>query len=52
MGLDAEQWSSTLYVTNITDEVAEQFYNNRWGSRQRLSINKPRTIGLTLRWKF
>jgi outer membrane receptor protein involved in Fe transport len=52
MGLDAEQWSSTLYVSNITDEVAEQFYNNRWGSRQRLSINKPRTIGLTLRWKF
>ena len=52
MGLDAEKWSSTLYVTNITDEVAEQFYNNRWGSRQRLSINKPRTIGLTLRWKF
>ena len=52
MGLDAEQWSGTLYVTNITDEVAEQFYNNRWGSRQRLTINKPRTIGLTLRYKF
>ena len=52
MGLDAEKWSGTLYVSNITDEVAEQFYNNRWGSRQRLSINKPRTIGMTLRWKF
>ena len=52
MGLDAEQWSGTLYVNNITDELAEQFYNNRWGSRQRLSINKPRTIGLTLRYKF
>jgi iron complex outermembrane receptor protein len=52
MGLDAEHWSSTLYVTNITDEVAAQFYNNRWGSRQRLTINKPRTIGLTVRYKF
>lgn len=52
MGLEAEQWSGTLFVTNLTDEVAEQFYNNRWGSRQRLSINKPRTIGMTLRWKF
>jgi iron complex outermembrane receptor protein len=52
MGLDAEKWSGTLYVNNITDEVAEQFYNNRWGSRQRLSINKPRTIGMTVRWKF
>jgi len=52
MGLDAEHWSGTFFVTNITDEVAKQFYNNRWGSRQRLSINKPRTIGLTLRYKF
>jgi iron complex outermembrane recepter protein len=52
MGLDAEQWSATLYVNNITDEVAEQFYSNRWGSKQRISINKPRTIGLTMRWKF
>jgi outer membrane receptor protein involved in Fe transport len=52
MGLDAEKWSATLYVNNITDEVAEQFYNNRWGSRQRVSINKPRNIGLTLRYRF
>jgi len=52
MGLDAEQWSSTLYVTNLTDEVAEEFFNNRWGTPQRVSVNKPRTMGLTLRWKF
>ena len=52
MGLDAEQWSATLYVTNLTDEVAEEFFNNRWGTPQRVSVNKPRTIGLTLRWKF
>jgi len=52
VGLDAQQWSATLYVSNITDEVAEEFFNNRWGSRQRVTINKPRTIGLTLRWKF
>jgi outer membrane receptor protein involved in Fe transport len=52
MGLDAEQWSGTLFVTNITDEVAEQFYSNRWGTKQRVSINKPRTIGMSLRWKF
>ena len=52
MGLDAEKWSGTLYVNNITDEVAKQFYSNRWGSKQRVSINKPRTIGMTLRWKF
>jgi len=52
MGLDAPQWSATLYVTNITDELAEEFFNNRWGTPQRVSVNKPRTIGLNLRWKF
>ena len=52
MGLDAQGWSATLYVENITDEVARQFYNNRWGTKQRVSINKPRTIGVTLRWRF
>jgi iron complex outermembrane receptor protein len=52
MGIDAENWSGTLFVHNLTDEVAQQFFNNRWGSRQRVSVNKPRTIGVTLRWKF
>ena len=52
MGLDADQCSGIFYVNNTTDEVARQFYSNRWGSRQRISINKPRTIGLSLRWRF
>ena len=52
MGLDAAQWSATFYVNNITDENAKQFYNNRWGSKQRVSINKPRNIGLTVRYRF
>ncbi len=51
-GLDAQQWSATVYVTNITDAVAEEFFNNRWGVPQRVTVNRPRTIGLTLRWKF
>ncbi len=52
VGLDAEKWSGTLFVDNVTDEVAKQFYNNRWGTPQRISVNKPRTVGVTLRWKF
>ncbi len=52
MGLDAQEWSATLYVSNITDEMAQEFFNNRWGSPQRVSVNKPRTVGLNLRWKF
>ncbi len=52
MGLSAEKWDATVFVQNLTDEVAEQFYNNRWGSVQRVSTNRPRTIGATIRWKF
>jgi iron complex outermembrane receptor protein len=52
VGLDAEQWSATVYVNNITDELAEEFFNNRWGTPQRVTVNKPRSIGLNLRWKF
>jgi outer membrane receptor protein involved in Fe transport len=51
-GLDADKWSATLFVDNVTDEVAKQFYNNRWGSLQRISVNQPRTVGVTMRWKF
>ena len=51
-GMSNENWDLTLYADNLTDEVAEQFYNNRYGSRQRLSINKPRTIGFSARYKF
>lgn len=52
VGLNADRWDATLFIHNLTDEVAEQFYNNRWGSVQRLSVNRPRTIGATFRWKF
>lgn len=51
-GLEAAQWSGTIYVNNVTDEVAQQFFSNRWGSQQRVSLNTPRTMGLNLRWKF
>ncbi len=50
-GLDGDRWSASLYIDNVTDERAEQFLSNRWG-KQRLSINRPRTIGLNLRWHF
>ena len=52
VGLEADKWSGTLFVDNVTDEVAKQFYNNRWGTPQRISINQPRTVGVTLRWRF
>jgi len=51
MGLDAEGWSAQLFVDNLLDERAEQFFNNRWGTR-RLSINAPRSVGLSFRKNF
>lgn len=51
-GLSNENWDFTLYADNVTDEVAEQFYSNAYGSRQRLTINRPRTVGLNVRYTF
>ncbi len=50
-GLEATNWSATLYVDNATDEYAEQFYNDRW-AQTRLSVNRPRTIGVNFRRHF
>jgi outer membrane receptor protein involved in Fe transport len=50
-GLDGETWSVALFVDNITDEFAEQFFNNRW-AQQRLSVNRPRTFGINFRINF
>jgi len=51
IGLESDRWTATFSVENIWDERAEQFINNRWGS-PRISINQPRTIGLTFRYGF
>jgi outer membrane receptor protein involved in Fe transport len=51
IGLDAEKWTASFYIDNIWDERGENFYNNRW-VKQRLSINQPRTFGITLMRRF
>ena len=50
-GLDAERWSAGLFINNLADERGDVFISNRWG-KQRLSINRPRTIGVNFRWRF
>lgn len=53
VGLDADGWSAVFYVNNLTDERAELFINNRWGANaERLSINRPRTYGVSFRKTF
>jgi outer membrane receptor protein involved in Fe transport len=51
IGLDADRWSASVFVDNVWDERAELFFSNRWAA-QRLSINRPRTYGLQLRFDF
>jgi outer membrane receptor protein involved in Fe transport len=62
IGLEGEHWSGSLFVDNFWDERATLFLSNRWGSSpgppltahssQRLTINRPRTIGLQFRYEF
>jgi outer membrane receptor protein involved in Fe transport len=51
IGLDGETWNAAFFIDNIWDERGEQFISNRWAV-QRLSINTPRTFGLTFRKRF
>ncbi|MGH8193164.1 MAG: TonB-dependent receptor [Woeseiaceae bacterium] len=50
-GIDADGWSAALYVENLFDERAEQFFNDRW-AQTRLSINRPLTFGVNFRKYF
>lgn len=51
LGIQADNWSAALFIDNVADEEAELFFNNRW-AQQRLSVNRPRTVGLTYRYNF
>lgn len=50
-GIEGEKWSGSLFCNNLWDERAELFKNNRWKA-QRISVNRPRTIGITVNFKF
>jgi iron complex outermembrane recepter protein len=51
LGLEADHWSGSIYADNVWDERANLFLNNRWKT-QRESINRPRTVGVQVRYKF
>jgi len=50
-GLGNDSWSATLFVNNVLNEYAEGFYNDRW-IQTRLTVNQPRTYGITFRKYF
>jgi outer membrane receptor protein involved in Fe transport len=51
VGVQTEAWTASLFVDNVWDEEAEIFMNNRWAVR-RLSVNRPRTVGVQFRYEF
>jgi len=60
-GVDADNWSASIFVDNVWNEYAELFINNRfgnadgvggWAGGQRVSVLRPRTIGIQLRFDF
>lgn len=50
-GLEGENWSGSAFVDNLWDERANLFLSNRWGV-QRQAINRPRTVGVQVRYSF
>ena len=51
LGLEGEKWSGSLFWNNMWNERADLFLNNRWKA-QRMSVNRPVTIGVQLQFKF
>ena len=51
IGIEKEDWSAQLYVNNLTDERGTVWINAvTWD--QRVTINQPRTIGLSFTTSF
>ena len=50
-GLERDGWSAELFVKNVSDERGEVFINGATYD-QRITSNRPRTIGLRFRHKF
>lgn len=51
MGVESDTWSAELFVKNVGDERGEVFINGATYD-QRVTSNRPRTIGLRFRHKF
>ncbi len=51
VGVDSGTWALELFVKNVTDERGEVFINGATYD-QRVTINKPRTVGLRFRHRF
>lgn len=50
-GLEQEKWTAEVYVKNLADERGEVF-RNAVSYGERVTINRPRTIGLRASYRF
>ncbi len=50
-GMESDDWTAAVFINNVTDEVGEMFFNDRW-AQTRLSVTQPRTFGLVFRKYF
>jgi iron complex outermembrane receptor protein len=50
-GISADKWTAELYVENLTDERAEISGNDIF-NRARVTVARPRTVGLRLAYDF
>ena len=51
LGLRRPSWQATLFANNLTDERAVLFFNRIIGD-VRINTNRPRTVGLEIRYRF
>lgn len=50
-GLEAEGWSASLFVDNLTNEYAPMFFSERY-TQPRATVLPPRTFGINFRKNF
>ena len=51
-GIESERWGASLYIRNVTDELAHLSLFNNFQQENRVTASRPRTVGVTLDWRF
>lgn len=52
LGLEGERWRLGLFADNLLDERAVLFKDNIFLLHNRDTVNRPRTVGVTLSWNL
>ena len=52
VGMENDRWSLAVYVKNVTNKTADLFIANNLQAQNRVTVNQPRTVGLTVGFKM